>query len=432
MRHKNFIAYALIRAITWPFGFFPYSWLRAIGNAFGLVAYRFLHRYRKRALSNLALAKELNLSNEEAIAIAKQAFQNLAITCLEYPKLWQQQDLSKALICENPEEATRIYKEGKGAIFFCGHFANWEILFLDASSRMKGIAIGKPIQNTFLYHWIVSIREKNGGRIVRPQNAIKEGLRALRQGQFVGIVGDQGMPSSGYSSLFLGRTAWTSTAPALLAYRAKCPIIFATAHRTPSGYRICYADPIWPDLEAPMEKEIPRMMDRLLCMLQDEIKRHPGHWLWQHNRWKQQTPQNVYKPFRHDSLCIILPQNKDEFHAIVPHLQTLKEIYLKDFLVLFVPEQYKDIPLIAADETIYYQSPSELFRIDLRFKLVFDFTHNFKIDSHYRKLSALNVLTLKQLQALAARHNPQNLSEVFQKALCRPGSTWQPESIHAL
>jgi KDO2-lipid IV(A) lauroyltransferase len=419
--------YFLIRTLTFPCELLPYTWLHRIGKTIGSLAFYLMREYRKRALSNLALANDLAFNKEELIHYAKKSFQNLAINCLEYPRLFREKDFSKVIACENPEVAEAIYRQGHGIIFFCGHQSNWEVLFLDGTTRMNGIAIGKSIKNKRLYNWILSIREKNGGKIVPPRNAVKEGLRALKKGHFIGIVGDQGMPDSGYSFPFLGRRAWTSTAPALLSYKTNSPIIFASTRRVRGGYRISYHEPIWPDLSKPAEQEVIRMMDLTLTLLQESIKRSPGEWLWQHNRWKQQNTHNLYKRFRQDCLCIILPD--DNFHHLLPHLKTLKEIYPLAFLFLLVPEKYRAIPLIEADETIYYRTPEETLLGDLRFKLVFNFTNYKKIHSHYERLSAFEVLDLAALKELAAQHlQPHHtLSDIFKRALCRPGSLWQRE-----
>lgn len=416
--------YLLVRIGTYPFSLMPYSWIHAIGKGLGTVAYHCMREYRKRALSNLALATDLALTPKEVVRYAKQSFQNLAINCLEYPRFARESDFSQVIACENPEAADAIYKEGKGIIFFCGHQANWEALFLDGTRRMNGIAIGKPIKNKYLYNWILSIREKNGGKIIAPRNAVKEGLRALKKGVFMGIVGDQGMPDSGYSFPFLGRRAWTSTAPALLAYRTGSPIIFATTRRVPGGYRIRYHEPIWPNEAEPMEKEVVRMMDLALTQLQESIKEAPGEWLWQHNRWKQQTIHNLYKRFRQDCICLILPE--EGLEELLPHLHTLKEIYPLVFLFLLVPEKYRHLKLIEADETIYYRSLEETLLPDLKFKLVFNFTGYKPIHKHYERLSAFYVLDLPKIKELAKEHTkPEHtLSDILKRALCKPGRIW--------
>ncbi len=419
--------YRLIRIGTYPCTVMPYSWIHRLGKILGTIAYHLMREYRKRALSNLALANDLALTPKQVVYYARKSFQNLAINCLEYPKFSKETDFSHVIHCENPEVATSISDQGKGVIFFCGHQSNWEVLFLDGTSRMSGIAIGKPIKNRQLYNWILSIREKNGGKIIAPRNAVKEGLRALKKGGFIGIVGDQGMPDSGYSFPFLGRRAWTSTAPALLAYKTNSPIIFATTRRTKGGYRIRYCDPIWPDTSKSVEQEVIRMMDQTLTLLQESIKESPGEWLWQHNRWKQQTTHNLYKRFRQDCICLILPEKG--FEELLPHLSTLKEIYPLVFLFLLVPEKYRNIPLIEADETIYYRSLSETLLPDLRFKLIFNFTNYQKIHTHYEKLSAFEVLNLSALKKLAEPHlQPHHtLSDIFKRALCKPGTIWKKE-----
>lgn len=426
--NRETASYILIRIATYPFSWMPYSWIHRIGKCIGSIAFYFMREYRKRALSNLALANDLALNHKELLCFAKKSFQNLAINCLEYPRLAREKDFSRVIRCENPEIANELYKKGQGIIFFCGHQSNWEVLFLDGTTRMQGIAIGKSIKNKKLYNWIVSIREKNGGKIISPRNAVREGFRALKKGVFVGIVGDQGMPDSGYSFPFLGRRAWTSTAPALLAYRTHSPIIFAATRRVPGGYRIRYSDPIWPDLNQPMEQEVIRMMNRALSLLQESIKNSPGEWLWQHNRWKQQTPQNLYKRFRQDCICAILPEDD----SILPHLSTFKQIYPVDFLFLIAPKRYQHLSLIEADEIIYYSTLAETLLYDLRFKLVFNFTNYRPIHSHYEKLSAFEVLDLPTLKQLAAPHLPlqhqDNLSEILKRALCRPGSLWSPNA----
>ncbi|MBS0626448.1 MAG: hypothetical protein JSS32_10400 [Verrucomicrobia bacterium] len=425
---KEKIAYYCIRAMTFPIRYLPYSWIHAIGRGIGTIGYYFMRDYRKRALSNLALAQGLSLSPKELVKIAKQSFQNLAINCLEYPKLAREKDFSRVIRCENPEVAENLYKKGQGIIFFCGHQSNWEVLFLDGTARMQGIAIGKPIKNKRLYNWIVSIREKNGGTIISPRNAVREGIRALRKGVFLGIVGDQGMPDSSYSFPFFGRRAWTSTAPALLSYKTQSPIIFAATKRVRGGYKIHYSEPIWPDVNQPAEKEVVRIMDEVLTLLEKSILLTPGEWLWQHNRWKQQTPQILYKRFRQDCICLILPEEEELFQNVAAHLPTLKTIYPRVFLTLLVPERFRHTPLIEADETIYYGSLKETLLQDYRFKLIFNFTDYAPIAKHYEKLSAFEVLDIKTLKALAQPHlTPEienDLSEIFKRAICRHGSLW--------
>ncbi len=400
-------SFLLIRLLTLPMAALPYRAIHRIGALLGSLAYYLMPKFRKRAWSNLLLATDLKCTEKQMKQIAKGSFQNLMITCLEYPKLALEKNMAAIALCENPEKANEIMQTGKGVIFFCGHQANWEILFLEGTSRMPGVAIGRPIENRLLYNWVLSIRQKFGGKIITPQHAIREGLRALKRGAFLGIVGDQGMPDSGYSSPFLGKRAWTSPIPAILAYRTGTPIIVATTRRTEGKYRIHYSDPIWPNPEAPLEKEIDRMMRESLARLEESIRKNPEQWLWQHNRWKQQTLDLINPPFRQESICIILPPDPSLF----PHLETFRKIYPFEFLTFFVPQGFESAIPLSDVEILTYTTP---FIKDYRFKLVFNFTHH-PLRRHFLGLSAFHVFTLKDLKKIAGE--AENLSTILMKAL---------------
>jgi Kdo2-lipid IVA lauroyltransferase/acyltransferase len=426
------IFYILLRIVIFPLSFLPYKTIHSLGKKLGLIAYYLCKSYRKRTLANIALAKDLNLTPEEIQTTAKKSFQNLAINLLEYAKFSEEKDFSKIIRCENPQLADEIYAQGKGILFFCGHEANFEALFLDGTSRMKGVAIGRPIKNGSLYRWILKIREKNGGTMITPKNALKEGLKALQAGKFLGIVGDQGMPGTHYSFPFLGRRAWNTTAPALLSYKTNTPIIVASTRREKGKYIIHYSDPIYPDLTQPKEEEIRKMMDLSLTYLQNSIRKNPSQYLWQHNRYKQQTPRHIPKEFRFESVAIILPDEKKLFTSLANAIKTFRRIYFSDFLFLFVPEKYKtfDFSDLDAEEIFYYQKKEDLLRKDFRFKIVYNFSRHPEIKKHYEKLSAFTVLSYEDLKRIAQRKEREenfsslekDPSNIFLKAILRDDS----------
>jgi len=404
----DLLSFLCIRALTFPFSLLPYSWIHACGRVLGRLTYYLFPRFRKKALSNLALAQELHLTEKEIIETAKLSFENLMITCLEYAKLSREQNIENLATCINPELAFSLLQSGKGVIFFCAHQTNWEILFLEGTRRMPGVAIGRPIKNQRLYNWILRMREKYGGRVIEPKEAVKEGLRALKTGSFLGIVGDQGMPDSPFSSSFLGKTAWTSPLPALLSIRTGAPIIVATTKREKGKYLIQYSAPLFPQKDLPKEQELQRLMKACLSLLEESIKERPGEWLWQHNRWKQQTPENVRRPFRQESILLILPEDPSPF---LPHLSTFREIYPREFITVLTPQ-----PVSLPDaEIVLYRSPNDLFLKDFRFKLVFNFTLHKGLRRHFLKQAAFHVASLEDiLQGAPLSH----LSPALKKKLC--------------
>jgi KDO2-lipid IV(A) lauroyltransferase len=402
------LSYLLIRLVTAPFAYLPYNAIHKLGALLGTLVYCLYPKFRKRAHSNLALASDLALNPQEVRQIAEQAMQNLMITCLEYPKLAREKDLKRIVFCDNSEEAAAFIEKGQGVVFFCGHQANWELLFLEGTRRMSGVAIGRPIKNHYLYQWVLSIRQRYGGKIVTPKNAIKEGLRALKKGAFLGVVGDQGMPESGFSSNFLGREAWTSPMPALLAVRTSSPLFVATTTREKGRYRIHYSPPIFPDSAKPADEEVPRLMRQALAYFEESIKAHPGQWLWQHNRWKQQSLDVIRRPYRHDAIAIVIPENKPH---LVEQLQAFRVIYPREYIAAFIAKP-KSIPDI---ETLPL---SQVFEEDLRFKLIFNFTENRAIDRHFKKLSAFETVSLERLKKESGVENELDLEAMLTKVIC--------------
>ncbi len=416
---KHILSYILIRAITWPVQFLPYPAIHRLGSWAGRLAFHLLPKFRKRTLSNLSLATSLNLSLDEQQSIAKASFENLMITCLEFAKLAAESKIERIASCENPEVADKLMKEGKPVIFFCGHQANWEVLFLEGTSRMPGVAIGRPVKNKRLYQWVLNMRQKYGGKIIEPKSAIKEGLRGLKRGAFLGIVGDQGMPDSGYSCPFFGRTAWTSPIAAILSYRTGSPIIVASTRRIDGKYRIHYSDPIWPDPAQPLQAEIDRMMRQALSLLEKSIQWAPEQWLWAHNRWKQQTLDKIKRPFRQECLCIVMPQEKGQFDQIAALLPTFKEIYPLEFITVFVPAELASIPLLIDAEITCYATHSDLFVTDYRYKLVYNFSGYTEVGTHFKKLSAFTVIDLPGIKRLSGLSSDAPLDHHLKQAVCR-------------
>jgi Kdo2-lipid IVA lauroyltransferase/acyltransferase len=403
MTFKSFLhalSYFSIRAFLFPFSLLPYKWIHLLGKGLGIITFPFLTRYRKRALSNLSIASDLNYSNLEIEILAKESLGNLFTVALEYGKLSREKNIQRIAECVNPEEADKIRGSGKGIIFFCAHQANWELLFLEGTSRMKGIAIGQPVANKFLYNWILRIREKFGGKIIEPKQSVKEGLKALKKGVFLGIVGDQGLPDGGYLSSFLGRPAYTSPLPALLSHRSGSPIIFASTTRKEGKYIIRYSPAIWPSSEKTMDEDIPILMDQALNLLETSIRWNPGQWLWQHNKWKQQGPGRLKKSYRQDTIAVFLPLDETLSKGLIEELKVLREIYPTEFISFFLPKEV-ELPEKLATETIHYTKPSHLKRKDYRFKLVFNLTSNSSLNKHYLGLSAFKVLTLDTIAKIS-------------------------------
>ena len=155
------------------------------------------------------------------------------------------------------------------------------------------------------------------------------------------------------------------------------------------------------------------MMRLALSYLEQDILKHPDQWLWQHNRWKQQTADRLKRPFRQEAIYIVLGDDPE----LLAHLPTLRAIYPYEFLTLMVPEPCKNAVHLDSAEILTYKTLPETLLRDYRFKLVFDFVSYKPLRRHFLKLSAFHVFTLADLKALAPQ--AKNYSELFTTAMMR-------------
>ena len=376
----QYLTYLLIRAVSFPLSFLPFTILQKMGRAFGTLGFYTCRKYRKRAMSNLTLARSLNLTNKERKVVAIEAFQNLMMTLMELSRLlWRPEGFSKLAVCKNSE----VLGEAKGVIFLSAHQANWEIGVFDLVPGSQGVTIGRPLANRFLYAWVLRMRERSGNTIVPPQNGLQAGLAALKAGKYFCLVGDQAKVSSDYHSSFLGTRAWSCTSPAVMAYKSGCPICVVDKKRAGGKHLHTYSPLIWPDTTKPWKEDVRRMMDEALALVEGSIKAAPGQWLWQHRRWKQGMGK-MKKKYRHDFILLILATRVD--------ISVLDALYPRGIFTALVSSANEDQPLPKCCAKIVYQTEEELFLDDWSFQMVYDFSGVKGVREHYLSLGAFQVV----------------------------------------
>jgi len=390
----HLLSYLCLRAFGGILSLLPYAFIQRVGKKIGTLVY-YLHRsFRKKALSNVAIAYGEALSEKERKSIALESFQNLVIACLELFRLKRsRKNLSEIIQIEGEEALLPFIEKKQGMIFLTCHQANWEIPFLAITAKYRGIGIGRPIKNRWLYRWLLSIREMNGGKIVMPRNAIRESLKALKEGKFVGIVGDQAFPESPYAYPLFGTRAWTTNTPALLAYRTGCPLIAVSTKRVGHRYVVRGSPPLWPDLALTREEALADLMNRAMHYLEKSIQEAPGQWMWQHDRWKQQGIDHVKRPYRYGFILVIIPP---DFSPYLPLFPLLKAIYPRSFLTFCIPE---GCPFsLEGCEKRTYRSLSELYIRDFRYQFLIDLSNTRSLRKHFLSLGVKSAVHLKKMQ----------------------------------
>jgi KDO2-lipid IV(A) lauroyltransferase len=343
----NYSFALIIRFLAFFIPFLPYRVLRIISRWSVSLFLLFPSRAKRLTWTNLLRAgHKANWSFQKQQQIVFESFYNLVLTTLDYLYLWERDALIPWYIdFETPQDREifiSLLKAPRGAVFVSAHQANWELPFLLASYHAQKhhrriYAIGRPIANKALYRWITTFRQRYGGIVIAPKDAMQECSTALERNELVGIVADQAFPSSSYSYPFFGTTAWSTTAPALLAKRYRVPF-YPVFIRRCQGPRLQYRFRFGKGIDFGRDMVgIAEAMDSFYDQLQQSVMELPGQWLWQHNRWKQLQRDPIKRRYRFDFLIIVItePSPIEQLGWLDP----LLKLYHHSQIAFFLPHE---------------------------------------------------------------------------------------------
>lgn len=178
--------------------------------------------------------------------------------------------------------------DGKPALIFASHLANWELPAL--------AAVAHGLDTAILY------RRPNiasADRIVQDMRAVKMGTlipagrdaplrlaEALKSGQHVGMLVDQYL-TNGVEVTFFGRKTRANPMLARLLRQIECPIHGVRVIRLPGqGFRGELSEEVKPVRDAAGQIDIQGTMQAVTSVIEGWIREYPDQWLWLHRRWR--------------------------------------------------------------------------------------------------------------------------------------------------
>ena len=283
---------ALARAIGGfgrALGALPMPAALAAGRGLGMAAHALLATPRRLAVTHMGLAfPELDLATRrrlvrETFRHAGQAFAELSL----FEKILRRPDYIRL---EGVEALDAALVRGRGAIAVTGHVGNWELLAAWAA------AIGYPITvvvrrvNDLRFHsLIIRFRAAAGVEVLvrdDPRFVAAVG-EALRRNRVVAMLIDQDTRGPGVFVPFFGRPAHTPPGAALLALRARVPVVSVFMERRPEGGHLVRVSPV--PAELPRGRDgVRELTARLTAAIEAQIRRSPAEWVWWHERWRKQ------------------------------------------------------------------------------------------------------------------------------------------------
>ncbi|MFH1406664.1 MAG: ELM1/GtrOC1 family putative glycosyltransferase [Candidatus Omnitrophota bacterium] len=186
-------------------------------------------------------------------------------------------------------------KKSRGIIFLTAHFGNWELLNLAAAIKgypIKAIARMQKMKRTneLLNHY----REMKGCQVVFKDDAKREILKALKEKELVGILGDQSGGGRGVYMKFFQRKAPAISGSIALAQKTGAIVLPTFIIREKSGYhRVEINEPLKLQKTSDNKAGIKEGLKNYLEILERYIRKYPDHWLWLHRRWKATSARKI-------------------------------------------------------------------------------------------------------------------------------------------
>ena len=289
---------AVFHGLTLVAALLPATITYRLGALAGLLIPLIVPKRRAIAIDNISRALPFMRSHplwhppcEDAGELARETFKNLGRSLMEVCRLYhgRGEDVIASIELRGRENYEAARAKGKGMLFFSGHCGNWELMALAFSSLFgKGITVVARRQNNpYLNRMVERMRMRYNSRVIYKQGALKGILTALKKGEVVGILADQAVfPEDGVLIDVLGRKAWASKAPVIIAQKSGAPLVPLFIHREGERQVITF----YPEhrFSGDMSDEgIRRETQALSRYVENYIVAHPTQWYWVHRRWKR-------------------------------------------------------------------------------------------------------------------------------------------------
>lgn len=277
---------AFLRVYTKATYVVPISLARLSGRLLGRAAYCLLPRRRRIGMSNLDLAYGDSLSRREKTRILKGSFENFGITAAEFSHI---PDLQTKRGRRHVREAdAECIDRSRGGIVVAGHLANWE--WMAPCLVRLGFEVSEVVnqyRDPVRGDQIDSVRRSGGVRTIAKHRAIPKILRALRNGEMVGLLIDQSAREGARRVEVFGHPCWATAAPAHLALRTGFPIYLARMKRgKDDNYTLTISGPLEYEKTGDLDVDVSAYTQLLQSAIESLIRDSPEQWTWTHNRWK--------------------------------------------------------------------------------------------------------------------------------------------------
>jgi len=294
---QTFLEYSAAKSVLTGLGMLPWRAAIATGRVMGHVFYLFAGDLRRTAAINLKLAFP-EKTHEERNVLVRECFASLGRLLGLFSQFGKrsQEELRNMIEpsgFEHLDAAKKTY--GNRIILLTAHLGAWELTSFAFSFLGYPMTIPvRRIDNPRIEQLVDRYRTGFGNTTLDKLTAGRLMLKILRSGnRHIGLLPDLNtLDDEAIFVDFFGVPAATNFVIAKLALRTNAPLmpVFAPWSEEKKKYLLIVTPPLVPETTGDEEADIRRLTTNLALRIEDQIRQHPGQWLWVHKRWKTRPP----------------------------------------------------------------------------------------------------------------------------------------------
>jgi Kdo2-lipid IVA lauroyltransferase/acyltransferase len=224
--------------------------------------------------------------------VIRGVWDNLGRTVAELPHLasFRRTDAGPGWEIEGNANIAQLRASGGQALFFSGHFGNWELILpIAAALGLHASGFYRAASNVAVDRLIQSLRLRalapDMSMFAKGAQGARSALLHLQGGGSLGLLIDQKM-NDGIAVRFFGRDAMTAPALAQFALRFDVPIMPVHVVRLgPARFRMVCDPPLAVARTGDKTADIHAITLAVNQTLERWIRADPSSWLWLHRRW---------------------------------------------------------------------------------------------------------------------------------------------------
>jgi KDO2-lipid IV(A) lauroyltransferase len=233
-------------------------------------------------------------SDAEIERILRGVWDNLGRCTLEYPhlkRIWDYEvgvDRPGRIEAVGVEQFMSLRDDGKPALIFACHHANWELLPVAAARHGLPVTVlYRPPNNPIAAEMLERIRRDAMGELLSTGvHSAVAAVEIIEKGGHLGMLVDQ-HSRFGPVVPFFGNPVRAAPLLAKLARRYQCPLHGARVERLDGArFRATLTPPLEIPITDDVTADVEAIMTDVTAIIEGWVRERPEQWLWLHRRWR--------------------------------------------------------------------------------------------------------------------------------------------------